>query len=41
MPGNEPETVEEVLNTFNLDLKNATVDLSQTVTTEFAEKTKA
>ncbi|MEV6792280.1 ABC transporter substrate-binding protein [Streptomyces sp. NPDC051320] len=38
MPANGPETVERVLKAFNPNLKNATVDLSKTYTTEFAKK---
>lgn len=38
MPANGPETVEKVLKAFNPNLKNATVDLSKTYTTEFAKK---
>ncbi|MEV0183588.1 ABC transporter substrate-binding protein [Streptomyces sp. NPDC050625] len=38
MPENGPETVEKVLKAFNPTIKNATVDLSKTYTTEFVEK---
>jgi sulfonate transport system substrate-binding protein len=38
MPTNGPETVEKVLKAFNPAIKNATVDLSKTYTTEFVEK---
>jgi NitT/TauT family transport system substrate-binding protein len=38
MPTNGPETVEKVLKAFNPTIKNATVDLSKTYTTEFVEK---
>ncbi|WP_328315025.1 ABC transporter substrate-binding protein [Streptomyces sp. NBC_00442] len=38
MPENGPETVERVLKAFNPNLKSATVDLSQTFTTEFVKK---
>ncbi|PVE11230.1 ABC transporter substrate-binding protein [Streptomyces scopuliridis] len=38
MPADGPETVERVLKAFNPNLQNATVDLSKTFTTEFAEK---
>jgi NitT/TauT family transport system substrate-binding protein len=38
MPQNGPETVEKVLKAFNPNIKNATVDLSKTYTTEFVEK---
>ncbi|MER5466006.1 ABC transporter substrate-binding protein [Streptomyces sp. NPDC002668] len=37
MPANGPETVERVLKAFNPNLKNATVDLSKTYTTEFVK----
>ncbi|MFE2375104.1 ABC transporter substrate-binding protein [Streptomyces sp. NPDC059398] len=40
MPANGPETVEKVLKAFNPNLKNATVDLSKTYTTEFAKKAR-
>ncbi|MFH8220770.1 ABC transporter substrate-binding protein [Streptomyces sp. NPDC018057] len=40
MPANGPETVEKVLKAFNPAVKNATVDLSRTFTTEFVEKAK-
>ncbi|MET9906013.1 ABC transporter substrate-binding protein [Streptomyces sp. NPDC006476] len=38
MPTNGPETVEKVLKAFNPNIKNASVDLSKTFTTEFVEK---
>jgi len=38
MPKYGPETVEKVLKAFNLNIKNAKVDLSKTFTTEFVEK---
>ena len=38
MPANGPETVERVLKAFNPNIKNATVDLGKTYTTEFVEK---
>ncbi|MEU5086056.1 ABC transporter substrate-binding protein [Streptomyces sp. NPDC021356] len=38
MPANGPETVEKVLKAFNPAIKNATVDLSKTFTTEFVKK---
>lgn len=40
MPKNGPETVQRVLKAFNPNLKNATVDLAKTYTTEFASKAK-
>ncbi|WP_328320081.1 ABC transporter substrate-binding protein [Streptomyces sp. NBC_00388] len=40
MPANGPETVEKVLKAFNPNLKNTTVDLSRTYTTEFAKKAR-
>ncbi|WPB95414.1 ABC transporter substrate-binding protein [Streptomyces malaysiensis] len=38
MPSDGPATVERVLKAFNPNLKNATVDLKKTYTTEFVEK---
>ncbi len=38
MPADGPATVERVLKSFNPNLKNATVDLRKTYTTEFVEK---
>jgi NitT/TauT family transport system substrate-binding protein len=38
MPKDGPETVEKVLKAFNPNIKNATIDLSKTYTTEFVEK---
>lgn len=38
MPADGPATVERVLKAFNPNLKNATVDLKKTYTTEFVEK---
>ncbi|MFF7143228.1 MULTISPECIES: ABC transporter substrate-binding protein [Streptomyces] len=38
MPENGPETVEKVLKAFNPNIKNATIDLGKTYTTEFVEK---
>ncbi|MEU4892807.1 ABC transporter substrate-binding protein [Streptomyces sp. NPDC044780] len=38
MPADGPATVERVLKAFNPNLKNATVDLEKTYTTEFAKK---
>ncbi|MET8641589.1 MULTISPECIES: ABC transporter substrate-binding protein [unclassified Streptomyces] len=38
MPENGPETVEKVLKAFNPNIKNATIDLDKTYTTEFVEK---
>ncbi|MFJ5530775.1 ABC transporter substrate-binding protein [Streptomyces sp. NPDC093261] len=38
MPANGPETVEKVLKAFNPNIKNATIDLDKTYTTEFAKK---
>ncbi|MFD1658640.1 ABC transporter substrate-binding protein [Streptomyces caeni] len=38
MPEGGPETVEKVLKAFNPNIKNATIDLSKTFTTEFVEK---
>ncbi|MGW5098005.1 ABC transporter substrate-binding protein [Streptomyces nodosus] len=38
MPENGPETVERVLKAFNPNIKNATIDLGKTYTTEFVEK---
>ncbi|GHF24160.1 ABC transporter substrate-binding protein [Streptomyces mashuensis] len=38
MPSDGPSTVLEVLKSFNPDLKNRTVNLSQTYTTEFVRK---
>ncbi|MEW2085874.1 ABC transporter substrate-binding protein [Streptomyces sp. NPDC005283] len=40
MPANGPETVERVLKAFNPNLKNATVDLSKTYTTEFVKNAR-
>ncbi|MER6129310.1 ABC transporter substrate-binding protein [Streptomyces sp. NPDC001795] len=40
MPENGPETVEKVLKAFNPNIKNATIDLSKTYTTEFVKKAK-
>ncbi|KAK1179489.1 ABC transporter substrate-binding protein [Streptomyces sp. NBS 14/10] len=38
MPADGPATVERVLKSFNPNLKNATVDLNKTYTTEFVKK---
>ncbi|MFK4184120.1 ABC transporter substrate-binding protein [Streptomyces sparsogenes] len=38
MPADGPATVERVLKSFNPNLKNATVDLNKTYTTEFVRK---
>lgn len=38
MPEGGPETVEKVLKAFNPNIKNATIDLSKTFTTEFVKK---
>jgi NitT/TauT family transport system substrate-binding protein len=38
MPADGPQTVEKVLKAFNPNVKNATVDLAKTYTTEFVEK---
>jgi NitT/TauT family transport system substrate-binding protein len=38
MPADGPATVERVLKSFNPNLKNASVDLDKTYTTEFAKK---
>ncbi|MEU6095890.1 ABC transporter substrate-binding protein [Streptomyces sp. NPDC047079] len=38
MPENGPETVEKVLKAFNPNIKNATIDLDKTYTTEFVKK---
>ncbi|MEX2982204.1 ABC transporter substrate-binding protein [Streptomyces sp. C36] len=38
MPADGPKTVHEVLKSFNPNLKDATVDLKKTYTTEFVEK---
>ncbi|GLV78946.1 ABC transporter substrate-binding protein [Streptomyces hygroscopicus] len=38
MPADGPATVERVLKAFNPNLKNATVDLEKTYTTEFVKK---
>ena len=38
MPKDGPETVEKVLKAFNPNIKNATIDLGKTYTTEFVEK---
>ncbi|MFE0188385.1 ABC transporter substrate-binding protein [Streptomyces sp. NPDC059008] len=38
MPADGPATVERVLKSFNPNLKNATVDLQKTYTTEFVKK---
>ncbi|MFG2288364.1 ABC transporter substrate-binding protein [Streptomyces sp. NPDC048595] len=38
MPADGPATVERVLKSFNPNLKNATVDLKKTYTTEFVQK---
>ncbi|OIJ62921.1 ABC transporter substrate-binding protein [Streptomyces mangrovisoli] len=38
MPQDGPETVERVLKAFNPTIKNATVDLDKTYTTEFVKK---
>ncbi|MFZ4239465.1 ABC transporter substrate-binding protein [Streptomyces murinus] len=40
MPENGPETVEKVLKAFNPNIKNASVDLGKTYTTEFAKAVK-
>ena len=38
MPEGGPETVEKVLKAFNPNIKNATIDLGKTYTTEFVKK---
>lgn len=38
MPEGGPETVEKVLKAFNPNIKNATIDLGETFTTEFVKK---
>ncbi|MCB5907712.1 ABC transporter substrate-binding protein [Streptomyces pinistramenti] len=38
MPADGPSTVERVLKSFNPNLKNATIDLKKTYTTEFVKK---
>ncbi len=38
MPADGPSTVEKVLKAFNPNIKNATIDLSKTYTTEFVKK---
>lgn len=38
MPANGPATVERVLKSFNPNLKDATIDLKKTYTTEFTDK---
>jgi sulfonate transport system substrate-binding protein len=38
MPADGPQTVEKVLKAFNPNIKNATIDLGKTYTTEFVEK---
>ncbi|MFE9097098.1 ABC transporter substrate-binding protein [Streptomyces sp. NPDC007264] len=38
MPEDGPETVEKVLKAFNPNIKNATIDLGKTFTTEFVKK---
>ncbi|MYT34100.1 MULTISPECIES: ABC transporter substrate-binding protein [unclassified Streptomyces] len=38
MPADGPATVERVLKAFNPNLKNATIDLKKTYTTEFVQK---
>ncbi|GGU73703.1 nitrate ABC transporter substrate-binding protein [Streptomyces albospinus] len=38
MPADGPATVERVLKSFNPNLKNATIDLKKTYTTEFVKK---
>jgi NitT/TauT family transport system substrate-binding protein len=40
MPADGPQTVENVLKAFNPNLKNATVDLDKTYTTEFVKNVK-
>ncbi|MBO8187116.1 ABC transporter substrate-binding protein [Streptomyces spirodelae] len=40
MPADGPRTVERVLKAFNPNLKNTTIDLKKTYTTEFVEKAK-
>lgn len=40
MPADGPQTVENVLKAFNPNLKNATVDLEKTYTTEFVKNVK-
>lgn len=40
MPADGPATVQRVLKSFNPNLKNATVDLEKTYTTEFTDKAK-
>jgi NitT/TauT family transport system substrate-binding protein len=40
MPSDGPATVERVLKAFNPNLKNASVDLEKTYTTEFVKKAK-
>jgi NitT/TauT family transport system substrate-binding protein len=37
MPADGPATVERVLKAFNPNLKNATIDLGKTYTTEFVK----
>ena len=39
MPADGPATVQRVLKSFNPNLKNATIDLKKTYTTDFVEKT--
>ncbi|GAU70236.1 putative ABC transporter substrate-binding protein [Streptomyces sp. NBRC 110611] len=41
MPANGPETVERVLKAFNPNLRNASIDLGKTYTTEFVKKSPA
>ncbi|WP_055494362.1 ABC transporter substrate-binding protein [Streptomyces sp. TP-A0356] len=38
MPADGPETVEKVLKAFNPNIRNATIDLGKTYTTEFVKK---
>ncbi len=38
MPANGPETVQRVLKSFNPNLKDATIDLKKTYTTEFTDQ---
>ncbi|MCQ4211518.1 ABC transporter substrate-binding protein [Streptomyces longispororuber] len=40
MPSDGPATVQRVLKAFNPNLKNATIDLTKTYTTEFVDKAK-
>lgn len=38
MPVDGPATVQRVLKSFNPNLKNATIDLEKTYTSEFTQK---